>query len=79
MAASLIGISVAVTLQHPPNTVVQGTVAAVNAQTATLTLRDGTTAGRKCSKDSKANLLDSVFSRDATPLGFVQCRRARDR
>ncbi|KAH3913355.1 mRNA-decapping-enhancer protein 3 [Parastagonospora nodorum] len=40
MASSLIGISVAVTLQNPPNTVVQGTVAAVNSQTATLTLQN---------------------------------------
>ncbi|KAF2015013.1 YjeF N-terminal domain-like protein [Aaosphaeria arxii CBS 175.79] len=40
MAAGLIGISVAVTLQNPPNTVVQGIVAAVNPQTATLTLQD---------------------------------------
>jgi hypothetical protein len=41
MASSLIGISVAVTLQNPPNTVVQGTVASVNSQTATLTLQNG--------------------------------------
>lgn len=41
MAASLIGISVAVTLQNPPNTIVQGTVAAVNPDTATLILRNG--------------------------------------
>lgn len=41
MASGLIGISVAVTLQNPPNTVVQGTVAAVNSQTSTLTLQDG--------------------------------------
>lgn len=40
MASGFIGISVAVTLQNPPNTVVHGVVAAVNAQTATLTLRD---------------------------------------
>ncbi|KAH8722709.1 YjeF-related protein N-terminus-domain-containing protein [Phaeosphaeriaceae sp. PMI808] len=40
MASGLIGIPVAVTLQHPPNTIVQGTVAAVNAQTATLTLQN---------------------------------------
>ncbi|PSN65826.1 YjeF_N domain-containing protein [Corynespora cassiicola Philippines] len=40
MAASLIGISVLVTLQNPPNTVVQGTVAAVNPTTATLTLQN---------------------------------------
>lgn len=41
MASGLIGISVAVTLQNPPNTVVHGTVAAVNSQTSTLTLQDG--------------------------------------
>jgi hypothetical protein len=41
MASSLIGISVAVTLQNPPNTIVQGTVAAVNSQTSTLTLQNG--------------------------------------
>ncbi|KAH7380230.1 YjeF-related protein N-terminus-domain-containing protein [Phaeosphaeria sp. MPI-PUGE-AT-0046c] len=40
MAASLIGISVAVTLQNPPNTIVQGTVAAVNPDTATLILQN---------------------------------------
>jgi enhancer of mRNA-decapping protein 3 len=43
MASGLIGISVAVTLQNPPNTVVHGTVAAVNSQTATLTLQNGKT------------------------------------
>jgi enhancer of mRNA-decapping protein 3 len=41
MASGLIGISVAVTLQNPPNTIVQGTVAAVNSQTSTLTLQNG--------------------------------------
>ncbi|KAF2028682.1 YjeF_N domain-containing protein [Setomelanomma holmii] len=40
MASGLIGISVAVTLQNPPSTIVQGTVAAVNAQTSTLTLEN---------------------------------------
>ncbi|KAL5119872.1 enhancer of mRNA decapping [Pleosporales sp. CAS-2024a] len=40
MASGLIGISVAVTLQNPPNTIVQGTVAAVNSQTSTLTLQN---------------------------------------
>ncbi|KAF2181930.1 YjeF N-terminal domain-like protein [Zopfia rhizophila CBS 207.26] len=40
MASSLIGISVIVTLRHPPNTVVQGIVAAVIPSTSTLTLQD---------------------------------------
>ena len=40
MSSGLIGISVAVTLQNPPNTIVHGTVAAVNSQTSTLTLQD---------------------------------------
>lgn len=59
--ASLIGISVAVTLQSPPDTVVQGTVAAVNAQTATLTLRDGRIVCTKCSRDSTANWCSVFF------------------
>jgi enhancer of mRNA-decapping protein 3 len=41
MASAFLGISVAVTLQNPPNTIVQGTVAAVNEQTSTLTLQNG--------------------------------------
>jgi hypothetical protein len=41
MASGLIGISVSVTLQNPPNTVVQGLVANVNPQTSTLTLQNG--------------------------------------
>ncbi|KAL5390582.1 hypothetical protein DPSP01_001657 [Paraphaeosphaeria sporulosa] len=40
MATALIGISVTVTLQNPPNTVVEGLVANVNAQTSTLTLQN---------------------------------------
>ncbi|KAF2269896.1 YjeF N-terminal domain-like protein [Lojkania enalia] len=40
MASGLIGISVIVTLQNPPNTTVHGLVAAVNPQTSTLTLQD---------------------------------------
>jgi enhancer of mRNA-decapping protein 3 len=42
MATALIGISVSVTLQNPPNTVVEGHVADVNPQTSTLTLQNGT-------------------------------------
>ncbi|KAF2643996.1 hypothetical protein P280DRAFT_546850 [Massarina eburnea CBS 473.64] len=38
--ASLIGISVAVTLRNPPDTVVEGRVADVNPQTSTLTLQN---------------------------------------
>lgn len=45
MASGLIGIFVIVTLRHPPNTVVQGLVAAVNPQTSTLTLQDGIDEG----------------------------------
>jgi enhancer of mRNA-decapping protein 3 len=41
MATALIGISVTVTLQNPPNTVVEGLVANVNPQTSTLTLQNG--------------------------------------
>jgi hypothetical protein len=41
MASGFIGISVVVTLQNPPNTLVHGVVAAVNPQNATLTLQDG--------------------------------------
>lgn len=41
MASGFIGISVIVTLQNPPNTLVHGVVAAVNPQNATLTLQDG--------------------------------------
>lgn len=41
MASGLIGISVIVTLRNPPNTVVQGLVAAVNPHTSTLTLQNG--------------------------------------
>lgn len=41
MASGFVGLSVAVTLQNPPNTVVYGVVAAVNPQTATLTLENG--------------------------------------
>ncbi|KAJ4376287.1 enhancer of mRNA decapping [Neocucurbitaria cava] len=40
MASGFVGLSVAVTLQKPPNTVVYGVVAAVNPQTATLTLQN---------------------------------------
>ncbi|KAF2005575.1 hypothetical protein P154DRAFT_551348 [Amniculicola lignicola CBS 123094] len=40
MASGLIGISVLVTLRNPPNTQVQGLVAAVNPTTSTLTLRN---------------------------------------
>ncbi|KAF2278645.1 YjeF N-terminal domain-like protein [Westerdykella ornata] len=40
MASNLIGISVIVTLRNPPGTLVHGVVAAVDPQTATLTLRD---------------------------------------
>ncbi|KAF2865495.1 YjeF-related protein N-terminus-domain-containing protein [Massariosphaeria phaeospora] len=40
MASGLIGITIVVTLQNPPNTLVQGVVAAVNPQTATLTLQN---------------------------------------
>ncbi|KAJ4343508.1 enhancer of mRNA decapping [Didymella glomerata] len=40
MASGFIGISVIVTLQNPPNTLVHGVVAAVNPQNATLTLQD---------------------------------------
>ncbi|KAJ4305754.1 enhancer of mRNA decapping [Kalmusia sp. IMI 367209] len=39
-STGLIGISVTVTLQNPPNTVVEGLVANVNAQTSTLTLQN---------------------------------------
>ena len=42
MTSGFIGISVIVTLQNPPNTLVHGVVAAVNPQNATLTLQDGT-------------------------------------
>jgi hypothetical protein len=41
MTSGLIGIFVIVTLRNPPNTIVQGLVAAVNPQTSTLTLQDG--------------------------------------
>jgi len=41
MASGFVGLTVAVTLQNPPNTVVYGVVAAVNPQTATLTLENG--------------------------------------
>ena len=42
MASSgLIGISVTLTLQNPPNTVVEGLVANVNPLTSTLTLQNG--------------------------------------
>ncbi|CAO2651996.1 Nn.00g002790.m01.CDS01 [Neocucurbitaria sp. VM-36] len=40
MASGFVGLSVAVTLQNPPNTIVYGVVAAVNPQTATLTLQN---------------------------------------
>ncbi|KAF2746211.1 hypothetical protein M011DRAFT_495048 [Sporormia fimetaria CBS 119925] len=40
MASDLIGISVAVTLRNPPNTVVEGLVANINAETSLLTLRN---------------------------------------
>ncbi|KAF2817735.1 YjeF N-terminal domain-like protein [Mytilinidion resinicola] len=40
MASSLIGISVILALRNPPNTVVQGRVAHVNPETATLTLQN---------------------------------------
>ncbi|KAF1948514.1 hypothetical protein CC80DRAFT_486042 [Byssothecium circinans] len=40
MASGLIGISVTVTLQNPPNTIVEGRVADVNPQTSTLTLQN---------------------------------------
>ncbi|KAF1849299.1 uncharacterized protein K460DRAFT_375964 [Cucurbitaria berberidis CBS 394.84] len=40
MASGFVGLSVAVTLQNPPNTIVYGVVAAVNPQTATLTLEN---------------------------------------
>ncbi|KAF2710132.1 YjeF N-terminal domain-like protein [Pleomassaria siparia CBS 279.74] len=40
MTSGLIGIFVIVTLRNPPNTIVQGLVAAVNPQTSTLTLQD---------------------------------------
>ncbi|PVI01049.1 hypothetical protein DM02DRAFT_613913 [Periconia macrospinosa] len=40
MASGLIGISVTVTLQNPPNTIVEGLVANVNPQTSTLTLQN---------------------------------------
>ena len=43
MASGLIGIFVVVTLKNPPNTIVQGIVAAVSPQTSTLTLQDGRT------------------------------------
>lgn len=38
--AGFVGLSVAVTLQNPPNAVVLGVVSGVNQQTATLTLQD---------------------------------------
>lgn len=41
MTTALIGINVLVTLKQPPNTVVQGVVANVIEQTATLVLQDG--------------------------------------
>lgn len=41
MAAQLIGIAVLVTLKDPQQTVVQGRVANVIEQTATLVLQDG--------------------------------------
>ncbi|KAL6708638.1 enhancer of mRNA decapping [Coniothyrium glycines] len=40
MATGFVGLSVAVTLQNPPNTTVYGVVAAVNAATLTLSLHD---------------------------------------
>lgn len=50
MASSgLIGISVTVTLQNPPNTIVEGLVANVNAQTSTLTLQNGARRPPVCS------------------------------
>jgi hypothetical protein len=78
MAPSLIGISVAVTLQNPPNTIVQGTVAAVNSQTATLTLQNGTfllMALAQTYTDTFASFLSGFWP----PPQFVSCRRARDR
>jgi enhancer of mRNA-decapping protein 3 len=41
MAAALIGISVVVALNSPPNTILHGFVSAVNPETTTLELRDG--------------------------------------
>ncbi len=55
MASGFIGISVIVTLQNPPNTLVHGVVAAVNPQNATLTLQDGTFACRPLSTRSRAD------------------------
>jgi hypothetical protein len=78
MASGLIGISVAVTLQNPPDTVVYGTVAAVNSQTATLTLQDG----EIMHFDSEyAGMLTyrSLLSGVRTSPELVPCRRARDR
>jgi hypothetical protein len=49
MASGFIGISVIVTLQNPPNTLVHGVVAAVNPQNATLTLQDGALSCRRVS------------------------------
>lgn len=40
MASGFVGLAVAVTLQNPPDTIVYGVVAAVNPQTATLTLQN---------------------------------------
>lgn len=66
MASGLIGISVAVTLQNPPNTVVQGTVAAVNSQTSTLTLQDGEFITMASGDSSQTNTKQSFFQRPDT-------------
>jgi hypothetical protein len=76
-SSSLLGIPVTLTLQNPPNTVVQGLVADVNPQTSTLTLQNGRQQ-RMSAQGSKADKSHSPLPSDRPSSAKLQRGGARD-
>ncbi|KAH9866134.1 hypothetical protein J1614_008698 [Plenodomus biglobosus] len=70
MASDFVGLSVTVMLQNPPNTVVHGMVAAINPQTATLTLQNvffPATGHRLSSYNLEGHVIADIRINDAAP------------
>jgi hypothetical protein len=77
MATEFIGLSVVVTLQHPPNTIVYGVVAAVNSATLTLSLQNGALLYLTLLEGDILRTNQSFFQRPATVYHHTMSKGTR--
>lgn len=77
-SANLIGIYVRVTLKYPASSTVQGTVAEIAPETATLVLREGKHTSIIAIQTS-ANMHSSSLPRQRTPAALLDRRGFSDR